>query len=186
MAPSEIGSHLNLEVLVQTSRFQIGLIAILSVAVGTLLSSSLAVGYPSASAVSVGVNPVVSAGGSITAGSTEVAITAPADQDLVITDVILTSFSNLDCKRAHASTLSLSSGDVVAAFETNAANQMRFYDYDSDGGGSVAHQFSSGLRVLAGESLSIDVSQTSGAGPSCSSSSAYGVRYTLSGYQAQP
>ena len=42
----------------QTSRFQLGLIATLAVGLGFSLSSSEAVGYPSGAAVSMGANPV--------------------------------------------------------------------------------------------------------------------------------
>ena len=42
----------------QTSRFQLGLIATLAVGLGFSLSSSDAVGYPAGPAVSLGTNPI--------------------------------------------------------------------------------------------------------------------------------
>ena len=78
----------------QTSRFQLALLCTLSLALGAALTSSDAIGYPSGSAISYQYNPVVSIGG--TAYSSEAAkslLTAPAEQALVITDVVLTSTS---------------------------------------------------------------------------------------------
>jgi hypothetical protein len=47
----------------QTSHFQLGLIATLAVGLGFSLASSNAVGYPAGSAISFHNNPVVSIGG---------------------------------------------------------------------------------------------------------------------------
>jgi hypothetical protein len=78
-----------------------------------------------------------------------------------------------------------SSGAVMGDFETNSAYAIKYYDYDSSVGQMVSHRFSSGLSVPAGESVTLTVTQTGSYG-SCSSSSSYGVRYTVSGYLAQP
>ena len=170
----------------QTSRFQLGLMATMALGLGFSLSSSQAIGYPAGAAVSTGTNPVVSSGGTafVDAG-TAVVLTAPPDQDLVLTDVVLTSFSDSSCKRSHHSNLTLDTGEIVAQFETNSAYSQRYYDYASTSGLSVQHRFGSGLLVPSGQSLRVEVTQTGYFG-SCGSSSDYGVRYALSGYHAQP
>jgi hypothetical protein len=73
----------------QTSRFQLGLIAILAMCLGLSLSSTEAVGYPSAGAVSMGSNPLWARAGQLDDGSIHPVITAPADQDIVVTDISL-------------------------------------------------------------------------------------------------
>ena len=69
-----------------TSRFQLSLIATLAVGLGFSLSSSQAVGYPAGAAVSLGANPLWSHGGMSNASSA-VIFTAPADKDMVLTDL---------------------------------------------------------------------------------------------------
>jgi len=170
----------------QTSRFQLGLITTLAVGLGISLASSQAIGYPAGPAVSYGSNPVVSAGGSILTGGSESIFTAPGGQDLIVTDLVLTSYSGIYCKRAHVSELELTSGEVLGHFETNSGNAMRYYDYETDSGMSIAHSFSAGLRVPAGETLTLSVTETGNYGSSCSAASSYGVRYAVSGYLAQP
>ena len=170
----------------QTSRFQLGLMTTMALGLGFSLSSSQAIGYPAGATVSTGTNPVVSSGGTSLAGDgTSVLLTAPTDQDLVLTDVVLTSFSDSSCKRSHHSNLTLGTGEIVAQFETNSAYSQRYYDYASTSGLSVQHRFGSGLLVPSGQSLRIEVTQTDYFG-SCGSGPDYGVRYALSGYHAQP
>jgi hypothetical protein len=174
----------------QTSHFQIGLIATLAISLGFSLASSSAVGYPAGSAVSFHENPVVSIGG--TAYSDEAAkilFTAPADQDLIITDVVLSSTSNLLCQRTHKTEISTSSGDVLGQFETSAG-YTKTYGRDwalSSDGRAVAHSYDAGLRVAAGDTLLVGVEQTGlYTVDSCDSSSSHGVRYSVSGYHSQP
>jgi hypothetical protein len=151
------------------------------------MASSSATGYPAGAAVSAGSNPVVSAGGSIVDGGEDVVLTAPFDQALVLTDVLLSSYTNIACKRTHQTTISTSSGEVLGEFETNSAFIYKYYDFGSDGGAMVTHRFGSGLTVPPGESVSLSVSQTGSYSYSgCSTSSDYGVRYSVSGYLAQP
>ena len=153
------------------------------------LASSLCLGqanaYPTGGAVSFGANPVVSTGGTAYSGSPVLLFTAPADQDLVLTDVVLTSFSQASCKRSHHTTLKLDSGDTVASFETNSSFAKQYYDYVSSSGLSVQQTFSAGLVVSAGSTLTIEVTQTNQFG-TCSSDTSYGVRYTISGYHTRP
>jgi hypothetical protein len=73
----------------QTSRFQLGLIATLALCFGLSLSSAEAVGYPSSTAVSMGSNPLWARGGEVDDDVVHSIITAPADQDVVVTDLFL-------------------------------------------------------------------------------------------------
>ena len=140
----------------QTSRFQLGLIATLAVGLGFSLSSSEAIGYP-ASAVSLSTNPVWSVGGT---PSTTETLTAPADQDMIITDVHMSNTAG------HWLYLEMVlSGVSVAAFASESSNQR------------PATSFRSGIRVPAGETLTMNFSGYYGLGT---------VRHTISGYYAQP
>ena len=82
------------ERLMQTSRFQLGLMATMAVGLGFSLSSSQAIGYPAGAAVSLGTNPVVSVGGGLVGTDSATPLTAPSDSSLVITGVILSAYSN--------------------------------------------------------------------------------------------
>ena len=141
----------------QTSRFQLGLMATLAAGLGFSLASSEAVGYPAGAAVSMGSNPVWSVGG--TPDSTET-LTAPADQDMVITDV---HFSNTDAQWLRVE-MQLS-GAPVAAFTSDGTADRP----------SVS--LKSGIRVPAGQAMTIYFEGYYGLSSS---------RYTLSGYYAQP
>ena len=150
----------------QTSRFQLGLIATLAVGLGFSLASSEAVGYPAGAAVSYGSNPLwAKAGEASHAG--DVVITGTSGVDVVVTDVVLTTNSD-DC--ASNVFFDMPSGGTLAFFKLRV---------DSDGDkthqpSSIQHAFSSGLPVFAGDSMSI---RSVGSCP---------VAYTLSGYYAQP
>jgi hypothetical protein len=167
----------------QTSRFQIGLIAALSCALGLALSTSTAIGYPAGPSVSYGSNPIISSGGVVYPDESTSLFTAPADQDVIVTDVLLSSSSNSYCMRAHQSTLTLSSGTVVGKFDTSSSWAKQYSDWTSSPGLSVNHTYGSGVRVPAGETLMLSASTSWNVG-SCSG--IYGVSYSISGYQSQP
>ncbi len=152
-----------------TSRFQLGLIATLAVGLGFSLSSSEAIGYPAGAAVSYGSNPVWSVGGQIDSSGTTVVFTAPPEQDAVITDVYVTP------------TCANCSPRVTIDTATDRLASYRYWQF-KDGGSNadsvvsphtIKQQFQSGVRVPAGEEVSITLSSHS-------------VDYTLSGYYAQP
>ena len=173
----------------QTSRFQLGLLCALSLSLGLVLTSGDAIGYPTA-AVSSTTNPVVSIGGTAYAGEpAKVLLTAPSDQALVVTDVVLTSTSDMDCKRSHKSEISSSSGAVAAQFETTSDVIMTYgsgWGTTSDGR-VVMHAYESGLRIDPGETLYLGVTQTGTyTFSSCDAESVHGVRYSISGYTAAP
>ena len=170
----------------QTSRFQLGLMATLALGLGFALSSATATGYPAGASVSHGANPIVSAGGTTYDAETKTLFTAPTFQDLIVTDLILTSTSVMTCKKGHLTELTLGSGEVVGQFQTSSSVARRYYEYDSSPGLSVQHRFASGLRVPAGDSLIMTVTDTGSHGDSCTPTTSYGVRYSVSGYFAQP
>ena len=71
--------------------FHLTVTVLLSLGLGYSLSSSTATGYPAASAISMGSNPVRSFAGTIdlASGSTVSGIiSAPATQDLIVTDIV--------------------------------------------------------------------------------------------------
>ena len=139
-------------------------------------------GLPTA-VVGYGQNPLVSIGGTAYHNETKTLFTAPADQDIVVTDLVLTSYSHMNCKRNHKSELILGSGAVLGQFETHSAISRG--SYSSSVGLSVQHAFSSGVRIPAGDTLTFVVTETGTDGSSCGSSTSYGVRYMFSGYYAQ-
>ncbi len=135
-----------------------------------------------ASSVGYGQNPLVSIGGTAYHGETKVLFTAPADQDIIIKDLVFTSSSNMSCKRAHKSELILGSGDVLGQFETNSGAYAGTHGMST--ASSIQHAMAGGLRVPAGDTLTFVVTEVSTYG-SCSGSTSYGVRYMVSGYYAQ-
>jgi len=141
----------------QTSRFQLGLVSALAIGLGFSLSSSDAVGYPAASAISTGTNPVWSMGGEPSPTET---ITAPPDQDMVITDVY---WSNTDGQWLRLE-MSLPSGPV-AGFVSDGANDR------------PAVSLRSGIRVPAGQTLTMNFEGYYGLAS---------TKYTISGYYARP
>jgi len=162
----------------QTSRFQLGLIATLAVGLGFSLASSQAIGYPAGAAVSMGGNPVVSFGGTRNSAGTDAIGPAPTDQDLVITDISLSGNGVHSTYHACRWTVSLESetGATLGVFKT--WSQVN-YSSHTIGNENISVPLQSGVHVPAGESLSLVVAQDSG-GTSCS------IAYTLSGYYAQP
>lgn len=153
-----------------TSRFQLGLIATLAVGLGFSLASSDAIGYPAGAAVSLGSNPVISVGGTISSTSVEL-FTAPVDQDVVVTDVWLTMAS-----RSCSSVVEFvtSAGATVSTVKLFSYFYQDYSEATHSQAGSVRHSFGSGLPLPAGQSLQI------GESGGCS------VAYTVSGHYVQP
>ena len=150
----------------QTSRFHLSLSIALAAALGYALSSSQAVGYPSGAAISTGTNPVWSTSGAASSGTTMVVLTAPADQDMVVTDVHLgTTYSSYYC----GVLFQRPSGEEIGRIRMSSLHSYGFTGY--------ANSFNSGMRVPAGEALTMELS-------GCPSS--MNADYMLSGYYAQP
>lgn len=135
--------------------------------------------HPGGTSVSYGANPVISAGGTISS-ETRTVFTAPADQMVVITDLLL-SMNSSSC----ASLLSIgtSSGTTLAAARLHSysdrIDEEGSYHYvraamTNSQPSSIQHAFTSGLPIPAGTSL--EIAEAGG----CT------VAYTLSGYYAQP
>jgi hypothetical protein len=144
----------------QTSRFHLGLIATLAIGLGFSLASSEAVGYPAVAAISLGSNPVWSAGGQLVSGP-QVVATAESG-DLIITDI---SFGANDNGWWRAD-FSLADTTLLAAFRGQDLHTKNFL-----------RSLESGIRVPEGEQLSL-VWGSAGA--------ASNFAYTVSGYYAQP
>ena len=134
--------------------------------------------------VSYGQNPSVSIGGTAYGGENKILLTAPSNQEILIQDLILTSYSNVKCRRNHKSELILSNGSILGQFETSSS--VYNGTHGNSTGLSIQHSFSSGLRIPAGDSISILVTDTGWYGDNCGSSSSYGVRYMISGIYTQP
>jgi hypothetical protein len=160
-----------------TSRFQLSLVAALSVGLGLSLSSSDAIGYPAGAAVSLGSNPVTSTGGSLEPWSTTEIATAPADADLVLTDLILgVTSSNYGCRASFAVHVEDDLGQVLGVFGLSRGELTQTEPT------SLVSNFNSGIRVAAGRTASIRVDSHY---DNCGSSY-WQIRYTATGYHAQP
>jgi hypothetical protein len=159
----------------QTSRFQLGLIATLAVGLGFSLASSEAVGYPAGAAVSLGTNPVWSVGGTI-GGEIVTVLTAPSDQAGVVTDVAITATGHRDAPCTTTVTLLDDDATISAAYQLASNTRPSNYAWAPT---SVVQSLSSGIAVAPGDTLRISVDST------CSPSTIV-VAYTLSGYYAQP
>ena len=142
----------------QTSHFQLSLIALLSTALGVSISSSDAVGYP-APAISMGSNPIWNAGGTPPSSGYKT-FYAPADQDLVITDIHFGALNSSWMK------LQFEVSDVMVAA----------YAW-TDTGDRYPISLENGIRVPAGSHVNVYFHHH------------YGVvntQYTFSGYYAKP
>ena len=143
----------------QTSRFQLSLIATLAVGLGFSLSSSQAVGYPAGAAVSLGTNPVWAYGGTEYSTSKTI-VTAPPDSDMVLTDVSLSTTYNYNTKAG----LKVGS-NVVGEWIISGKSSNQY-------SGTTANlNMTSGFRIPAGQSLKL------------TTEGAY-VSYSVSGYYA--
>jgi hypothetical protein len=169
----------------QTSRFQLGLIAALALGLGYTLSSSPAIGYPAAASVSFGNNPVRSYGGTLSDGETVTLDTLPSDQDFVVTDISLSAKSTgHDCLDRVAVTVS-SSDTTVASYLVATAYARGSYASHTRSD-PLATSMSSGLRISAGETLRIGAAVAiSYTYSGCASDRDLRIHYTVAGYYAQ-
>ena len=122
--------------------------------------------------VSVGSNPLLSWAGQLTYSSNTTAGTAPSGQDVVLTDIILTTASFCGA-HGYDVTLTTSSGTRIGQFRMSSLQASQSGHYVSN----VIANLNSGLLVPAGESLNI---ATTHGYQDCK------LNYTLSGYLAQP
>ena len=130
--------------------------------------------FPQGPTINLGSNPLFSIGGTIS-NSTAVIFTAPSDQIMVTTDIIL-SMHNDSC----ASDITLSnSSNTLAQFELHSKwrppGSGAYYGAMSQTQAtSIQHAFNSGIPLSVGDSLEITESGN------CN------IAYTISGYYAQP
>ncbi len=169
------------------TRFQLCFTSGMAMCLGGMLAQSVlsrdAAGYPAAT-ISHGTNPIVSVGGAFSIGPSDTAsealITAPADQDVIITDLQFSGTStSSSCSERWPVTLT-SGGSTIAAY-TSGIGSTNDYSYPE----GLSVRLASGLRVSAGETLSLDVYREAWDG-SCSWSREASFRWTVSGYMAQP
>jgi hypothetical protein len=163
-----------------TSRFQLGLIATLAVGFGFSLASSEAIGYPAGAAVSLGSNPVVSAGGQLVGSDSATPLTAPSDSSLVVTSVILSASDTTSNCMANSS-VTLSDGtDDLARFAVGLSRPSSYYSNHQP---IMVANMPSGIHIPAGETLTMTSLQNFN--ESCSGGH-LNIEYTVSGYYAQP
>ena len=148
----------------------LGISAILCSGAVFIHSFQSANAFPQGPSVSYSQNPVFSEGGVIS-NSTNSLFTAPADQKMIVTDLLL-SMAHNSCSATI--TITTSSGNTLGSFKLHSN-----LHYDSDKAAqsqpsSIQHAFNSGLPLSAGETLNI------------SESGSCDVAYTFSGYYAQP
>jgi len=184
------------EIPMTNTRFHLSLTTVLAMGLGATLTHALtpstAVGYPAGAAVSYGTNPVISAAGTVALGSSSSALTTSADQELVITDAILSvSSSDRSCRGSVDFTLRLGDGTALGHFTSDITGDYEWvdapyvrsaYGYSSGTDPTQAVHFTSGIRLPAGDTV---VVHATGRAISCGDSSV-SARYTLSGYLAQP
>ena len=145
-------------------------------------SSSAVFAHPSTATISTGSNPVRSAAGQIDLGATYSAssvITAPADHDLVLTDIILGIAVESDGVRC-SGVLQLVSSDGTVLGEYSLRSGR--VDNDNSTGASRQYAGSTGVRVPAGNSVSLNWDDTYRS----HGMHYFNLIYTLSGYLAQP
>jgi hypothetical protein len=125
--------------------------------------------FPQGPSVSYGGNPVLSVGGSLSSTSVTL-FSAPSDQKIVVSDLLLT-MNHYNC----SSTINLvsSSGDTLATVDLHSFHENhQHYSRTNSQPTSIQHSFSSGLPLSPGESLEII------------ESGGCDVAYTISGYYA--
>ena len=125
---------------------------------------------PQTQSVSIGSNPLFTIGGTISNGSS-VVLSAPNDQIMVVTDVLLT-MNNNHCSSSVEFTDS--SGTTLSQFKLMSYNHLGTYRAAQSESSSIQHAFNSGIAI--GTNVSLTLAETG----SCN------VAYTLSGYYAQP
>ena len=169
----------------QASHFQVGLIALLAVGLGFSIASSQAVGYPAGSVVSYGTNPVRSYGGLLTMDESVALDTTPADQDFIVTDISLMAQStDVYCLDKIDVSLETDSSTLAAYIVSTGFCYGTSCESDGQAG---AQSLTSGIRVPAGETLSLHSSRfTTYTYSGCTGSRVSQIRYTIAGYYTQP
>ena len=153
----------------------------LAIGFGAALTMALQVqtagAYPAGPSISTGSNPIVSAGGSFEGPGSEAALSAPDDQDLIITDVMLgLPQSNEYCRGNGTVHLRDGAGNSYGEFAVGTTHMG-----NAQATPTVFHA-RSGLRVPAGTSITLSWTWDY----NYCGTSTYDLVYTLGGYLAQP
>ena len=164
----------------QTSRFQLGLIATLAVGLGFSLSSADAIGDPAGAAISLGENPVFSTGGHLSGTESRSLAIASEDQAVIITDVLLTASDSSSNCRGNSRFIIQDSTGALASFAVGVTKDSRGY---ANWQPQLIGALQSGIRIDPGGGLTIatETLYEDGCG-----GSEMEVEYTISGYYAQP
>ena len=175
------------------NRFHLSLTVGLAVCLGAVATIALspqdAIGYPAGPTVSAGHNPVVSAGGTTAWNSSVDLFTAPADHDIVITDIVLSGNTDSHRCKAQAWVKMDSASGTLGEFSVGTPVLYTNSWVTSGGETNLVMDLASGLRLPAGETAQLSVS-TEGMNYDCSSATSapnrVRVHYAISGYLAQP
>jgi len=166
----------------------------LAIGFGALMTQSLtssdAVGYPGGAAISKGENPIYSTGGKVefnvdSPTTASGIVTAPTDQELVITDVYFSMGSGHSYCAMRAEVDLLIDGEQVAAYApispmANLSYNVFLLSRDNQ------QTLASGIRIPAGSTLDFRLDDFDSFGSHCDGDYGQTLRYTLSGYYAQP
>ena len=175
------------------NRFHLSLTVGLAVCLGAVATIALspqdAIGYPAGPTVSAGHNPVVSAGGTTAWNSSVDLFTAPADHDIVITDIVLSGNTDSHRCKAQAWVKMDSASGTLGEFSVGTPVLYTNSWVASGGETNLVVDLASGLRLPAGETAQLSVS-TEGMNYDCDSATSapnrVRVHYAISGYLAQP
>ena len=148
----------------------------MAVGLGAALTAALgardAVGYPT-TAVSLSANPVVATGGTVESGSTSTFLTAPADQRVILTDVVITLHGYSGSTSPCTTRVSIDSGGgVLAEYRLSSDTYYNGYYLQPT---VISHSYRSGLPVEPGNTVGVT-----------NHDSPCAVSYSVSGYYAQP
>ncbi len=148
---------------------------------GVSLSVSPASAYPSGATVSVGSNPIRSAAGRMdphTTSTVSDVIAAPADQDLILTDIVLAlSQADSSCKADGMARLQDDTGKTYADFVVSTPNTGNAAKEQT------VFRAQSGIHVPASTSLTLVWTWNF---RNCPYLGYHYLTYIVSGYLAQP
>ena len=154
-----------------------------SILIFLTLFPSIGMAHPGGATVSMGSNPIVSFGGSMgvpTTGEVSTELAAPADKDLVLTDMNISGSTNYsDCSENWPVTFTID-GTTVAVF-TTGPNMLG----SNRGDQRFQQTFVSGIRIPAGQTMTMSTLRSEWNG-SCGWARIAEIRWTFSGYYAQP
>lgn len=165
------------------TNFHLALTTFLAFSLGicftVILQLHTATAEPTGPNISYGSNPIVNYGGTIYDYGNLLLLTAPSNQDIVLTDIHLSAGeASADCR-----------GVAHVTFVTNTYVHAEFhlglnrYGYDNTQyNGIVSAKFDSGIRISAGSQLAVDVAKLwdSGCG------NGIDLAYAITGYAASP